>query len=109
MNMNTMFGIHTASIGGMLALMAKVAEMVWNMMYAKLSNNPAPSAIPIPFFRFLAESDNPMAVRIKAANEDAPRCQYSTSKACMLANPRCFCRSIYFSSCGLVSVCCCPF
>ena len=30
--MNTIFGIHTASIGGKLALMANEAEMVWNMM-----------------------------------------------------------------------------
>ena len=88
MKMNMMFGIHTASIGGKLPLMAKVAEMVWNMIYAKLSNSPAPNAIPIPFFRFLAESDRPMAVRMNAANEEAPRCQYSTSNACMLANPQ---------------------
>ena len=72
-NMNTMFGIHTANIGGKLALMANVADMVWNMMYAKLRSNPAPSEIPIPFFRFLADSERPIAVRIKAANEEAPR------------------------------------
>ena len=71
--MNTIFGIHTASIGGKLALMANVAEIVWNMMYAKLRSSPTPSEIPIPFLRFLAESDSPMAVRMKAANEEAPR------------------------------------
>lgn len=106
--MNNMFGIHTAMIGGRLLFVANVDEMVWNMMYAKLSANPIPNDIPIPFLRFLADSDNPIAVSMKDANDDAPRCQYSTSNNCMFANPRCFCLSMYWRSSGLVMVCCCP-
>ena len=52
--------------------------MVWNIMYAKLRSNPIPSEIPIPFLRFLAESDSPMAVRMKAvelAKEAAEVCR----------------------------------
>jgi hypothetical protein len=42
MNVYRMFGIHTANIGGVLPLMAKVADTVWNRMYEKLKANPTP-------------------------------------------------------------------
>lgn len=103
-----MFGIHTAMAGGILPLMAKVADMVWNKMYEKLNASPIPKCSPIPPFTFREESESPMAVRMKAANDIAIRRWYSTSNSLMLANPRCFCFRIYSRSCGLVIVSCWP-
>ena len=68
-----MFGIHAANIGGKPALMANVAEMVWNKMYPNDSAKPMPRYTPIPPFRFLAESDAPMMVSMNDANEEAIR------------------------------------
>ena len=106
MKANTIFGNHAASPGCIFALMAKVEDTVWNMMYAKMSANPIPKAIPIPFFRFLAEIETPIIVRIKVAKAEAPRFQYSTSNSLILANPRAFCRSMYVFSSGMVSATC---
>ena len=68
-----MLGIHAANSGGSPALIAKVAEMVCSMMYVKLNARPMPRYIPIPPLRFLDDSDKPMIVRMKEANEDAMR------------------------------------
>ena len=38
----SILGIHTAIIGGVFPLTAKVADTVWNKMYEKLSANPTP-------------------------------------------------------------------
>ena len=70
---NVIFGSHTAAIGDMLPLTAKVDEMVWKTIYPKLSAIPIPRFSPIPPLTFLAESESPMSVRIKAANEVAMR------------------------------------
>ena len=47
--------------GGILPLMAKVADMVWNKMYEKLNASPIPKCSPIPPFTFREESESPMA------------------------------------------------
>ena len=73
MTRNTMLGIHTATMGGIFPLMAKVAEMVWNTMYPKLKAMPIPRFSPMPPLTFLAESDTPMSVSMNAANEVAMR------------------------------------
>ena len=67
------FGIHAASIGGVFALMANVADTVCSMIYMKLSAKPMPRYIPIPPLRFFEESDRPMIVRMKEANDVAIR------------------------------------
>ena len=54
-------------------MMANVELTVWSMMYPKLNARPMPRYSPIPPFRFLDDSDTPMVVRIKDANEDAIR------------------------------------
>ena len=68
-----MFGIHAASIGGVFACMAKVDDTVCNMMYVKLSARPMPRYIPIPPFLLRDDSDKPIVVRMKEANDDAMR------------------------------------
>ena len=97
-------GIHTAMAAGKLALTAMLDTTVWNMMYVSMRASPMPNAIPIPFFRFRAEMETPMMVRMNVAKDDAPRFQYSTSNFCMLANPLAFCLFMCSSSCGMVSV-----
>ena len=77
--MNIILGIHAASIGGVSAFMAKVADTVCNNIYAKLNAKPIPKYIPMPPFRFLDDSETPIVVRIKDANEVAIRLWYSTS------------------------------
>ena len=62
-----------ARAGGIFPLMAKVAEMVWNRMYEKLSPKPIPKWSPMPPLTFREESERPMAVRINAANDMAMR------------------------------------
>lgn len=42
MKVYNMFGIHAASIGGVLALIANVAQTVCNRMYEKLRAMPMP-------------------------------------------------------------------
>ena len=76
MNVYRIFGIQTANITGICS--AKADETVWNIMYEKLSPRPIPSDIPIPPLRFLDESEAPIIVRIKAANDIAMRLWYST-------------------------------
>ena len=68
-----MLGIHTAIIGGVFPLTAKVADTVWNKMYEKLSANPTPKCSPIPPFIFLDDKETPMVVKIKAAKDMAIR------------------------------------
>jgi hypothetical protein len=68
-----MFGIQTATIGGVFPLTVKVAETVWNRIYEKLKANPIPKFIPIPPFTFLEDKDKPIAVRINAAKDMAIR------------------------------------
>lgn len=68
-----MLGNHAANIGGKPALMANVAEMVWKRIYPNDSANPMPRYTPMPPFRFLAESEAPMMVRMKDANDEAIR------------------------------------
>ena len=68
-----MLGNHAANNGGKPALIANVADMVWNKMYPNDSANPTPRYTPMPPFRFLAESEAPMMVRMKDANDEAIR------------------------------------
>ena len=74
-----MFGIQAASIAGVFACMANVADTVCSIIYAKLKASPIPRYIPIPPFLFLEDNDSPMVVRINDANDDAIRLWYSTS------------------------------
>lgn len=73
MNANSMLGIHAASIGGVPALMANVADIVCRMIYAKLSAKPAPRYTPIPPFRLRELSEAPIIVRMNEANDVAIR------------------------------------
>ena len=68
---NNRLGIHTAITGGIFPFTAKVDEMVWKRINEKLSPNPIPRFNPIPPFTFLDESDKPIMVNIKEANEPA--------------------------------------
>ena len=70
---NVIFGSHTAAMGVILPLTAKVDEMVWNTMYPKLMAIPIPRFNPMPPLTFFAESERPISVSIKAANEEAMR------------------------------------
>ena len=63
-----------------------------------------PMFTPMPPLTLRDESDMPMTVRMNAAAHMANRFSYSISKAWMLAMPRCFCLSIYWLSCGVVSI-----
>ena len=66
-------GIHTAMTGGMLPLTANVEAMVWKRMYEKLSPSPMPRCSPMPPLVFFDESDAPISVRMKEANDMAMR------------------------------------
>lgn len=94
MTAKTMLGIHAANIGGVLALIAKVAETVCKRMYPKLKASPIPRYSPIPPFRLRDESDNPMSVRINEENDIAIRLWYSTSYCTTLPDPRLVCFEI---------------
>ena len=87
-------GIQAASIGGVPALIANVAEIVWSMMYMKLIARPAPRYIPMPPLRFLDDSEAPIIVSIKEANEDAMRLWYSTWYCTTLLEPLFICLEI---------------
>ena len=67
------FGIQTETMGGVLPFTVKVEDTVWNRMYEKLRAKPTPKFIPIPPLTYLEDKDNPMEVRIKAANDMAMR------------------------------------
>jgi hypothetical protein len=67
------FGIHAASIGGVLALMANVEETVCSMIYVKLRAKPMPRYKPIPPFRLRDDNEKPIVVRMNDAKEDAIR------------------------------------
>lgn len=71
--MNNKLGIQTAIMAGQPAFVAKVAEIVWKSMYEKLSAKPIPRESPMPPFRFCADIEAPMRVRIKAAKGVAKR------------------------------------
>ena len=73
MIMNNIFGIHTASIAGQPALVAKVADIVWKRIYEKLSASPIPNDSPIPPLRFCAEMEAPISVSMNAAKGVAKR------------------------------------
>ena len=62
-----MFGIHTATIGGVFPFTAKVDDTVWKRMYEKLKPRPTPKLRPMPPLVFLQERVSPMVVRMKAA------------------------------------------
>ena len=72
-----MLGNHTANRGDMSPLVAKVDDMVENMMYVKLNISPIPMFTPIPPFTFREDSDIPIDVNMNAANMDAIRPSYS--------------------------------
>ena len=69
----SIFGTQAASIGGVPAFMANVADMVCNIIYRKLRASPKPRYIPIPPFLFLEDKEAPMMVRMNEANELAMR------------------------------------
>ena len=73
MTAKIMFGIHAANIGGVLALMANVDEIVCNNIYPTLSAKPIPKYIPIPPFLFLEDNESPIIVSIKDENDMAMR------------------------------------
>jgi hypothetical protein len=58
-------------MGGKLAFIANVDDTVCNMIYPKLKAMPIPRYNPIPPFLFRDDSDNPIVVRMKEANDDA--------------------------------------
>ena len=101
-----MFGIHAASIGGVLALMAKVDDTVCSMMYPKLRARPIPRYIPMPPLRLREDSERPIVVRMNEANDEAIRLWYSTSYCTTLPLPRLRCLPIYSFYSGLVNVSC---
>ena len=88
------FGIHAASMGGVLALMAKVAQTVCNKIYVKLRARPVPRYTPIPPLRFRELRLTPMMVRINEAKQDAMRLWYSTSYCTTLLDPPSGCWAI---------------
>jgi hypothetical protein len=67
------FGIQTATIGGVFPLMANVADTVWNKIYEKLNAKPTPKYNPMPPLTFLEERDAPIMVRMKEAKDMAMR------------------------------------
>lgn len=60
-------------MGGVSALMAKVALIVCSRIYVKDSAKPIPRYIPIPPLRFLDDNDTPIIVRMNEANDEAMR------------------------------------
>ena len=73
MKLYSILGNHTAMTTGVFPLSANVDDMVWKRMYEKLSPKPIPSDNPMPPFVFFDESEAPMSVRMKAANDIAIR------------------------------------
>ena len=66
-----MFGSQAASAMGIWS--AKADDIPWNRIYEKLNASPIPNDNPMLPFDFLDESDTPIIVRIKAANDIAMR------------------------------------
>ena len=84
-NIYSIFGSHTAKRGDISPLVAKVDDIVENIMYVKLNINP------IPMFTLRDDSDIPIDVNIKAANIDAIRPSYSIWNGFTFEAPRSFC------------------
>ena len=59
--------------GGTFPFTAMVDVIVWNRILENLNPNPIPMWSPIPPFVFRDESDTPMMVRMKEANDMAMR------------------------------------
>ncbi len=62
-----MFGIHTATSGERLPLVANVVDTCKNKMYEKLISIPKPMCKPIPPLVFLLAILTPIKVKIKVA------------------------------------------
>ena len=66
-----MLGIHAASMGGVPALMAKVALTVCSRMYVNERASPMPRYSHMPPFRLRDDSEAPIIVRMNDANDVA--------------------------------------
>ena len=95
-------GSQTANLGDISPLVAKVDDIVENMIYVKLNINPIPMFTPIPPFTFRDESDIPMDVNINAAKMDAIRPSYYIWNGFTFEAPRSCCFLIYRLSSGVV-------
>ena len=73
MHAYTMLGNHAAKKGDIEPFTANDVDIVENKTYMALSAKPIPRCTPMPPFRFFADKNTPIKVKINAANEEAYR------------------------------------